>query len=83
MTDLLQRAQRLHTELQKDNYDAEGWRHVFDELKTRQLSDQTRALYDEVLAAFPTDVSRALPFARWYGPIGGGRERGDGAAPRP
>ncbi|EFJ50539.1 hypothetical protein VOLCADRAFT_116706 [Volvox carteri f. nagariensis] len=51
---LLDKVRQLRAKISQDVYDLTGWDQAWEELKSLQLSDETRAIYEELVAAFPT-----------------------------
>lgn len=52
-------ARKLRAKLDDSEYDASGWSSLIDELRGLQLTEESRALYEEILGAFPTAVRDA------------------------
>ncbi|PNH11275.1 Cleavage stimulation factor subunit 3 [Tetrabaena socialis] len=44
----------LRAKMAQDVYDVQAWDQVFEELKTLPITDETRAIYEELLAVFST-----------------------------
>ncbi|GIL69991.1 hypothetical protein Vretimale_19718 [Volvox reticuliferus] len=51
---LLDKVRQLRAKIAQDVYDVAGWDQVWEELKVMQLSEETRPIYEELSAAFPT-----------------------------
>ncbi|GLC43801.1 hypothetical protein PLESTM_001520900 [Pleodorina starrii] len=51
---LLEKVRQLRAKIAQDVYDVVGWDQAWEELKSMQLTDEVRAIYEELAAAFPT-----------------------------
>ncbi|GFR46914.1 hypothetical protein Agub_g8561 [Astrephomene gubernaculifera] len=60
---LLDRVRQLRAKAAQDIYDVAAWDQAFEELKSLPLTDETRPIYDEMVAAFPTKADLWCKYA--------------------